>query len=178
MEYRRASYEESCELLRERGLLVAGPSPQVNDHLPQHDDAVLLGIRFFRTLMQEKGGLANLTLPRTFFGRSEISQTSFRNTDLSESNLCWNDFIQVDFSHACLAKSDIRASRFTGVNFTGVDLRGADFRHSFFDGCVFDNAALEGTVFTNSQGKTLSLSLEQRRVIDWRNKPGDEPGGG
>ena len=60
---------------------------------------------------------SHLTIPRTFFGRSEIAHTSFANSDLSESTLCWNDFVDVDFTNACLAGADLRASNYERVRF-------------------------------------------------------------
>ncbi len=68
----------------------------------------------------------NLTLPRTYFGRSQIGPVSFENTDISESTLCWNDFSDVDFTDADLSQCDMRASQFTGVTFVRTNLRYAD----------------------------------------------------
>src|SRR5262245_50280372 len=88
----RLSYEESCRLLQRLRLYsdagTEGVIPPIPDHRPQHDDKAPLGVRFFRTWVGEDD-LENLTLPRTFFGRSEIGPASFKNTDLSESTLCW-----------------------------------------------------------------------------------------
>src|SRR5262249_38818910 len=101
----RLSYEESCKLLQRHGYPDAGAEgaiPPVPDHRPQGDDEEPLGVCFFRTFVGqdiEQGdddeshrNLENLTLPRTFFGKSHIQYVSFKNTDLSESTLCWNDF--------------------------------------------------------------------------------------
>jgi len=84
----------------------------------------MLGIQFFRTYVED-ADLSNLTMPGTFFGRSEITRSSFRNTDLRSSTLCWNDFVAVDFSDACLADCDLRASTFDGCTFERADQRGA-----------------------------------------------------
>jgi BTB/POZ domain-containing protein KCTD9 len=137
-----------------------------------------LGVTFFRTMVSDEVSLDNLTLPRTFFGRSEVRRASFRNTDLTESNLCWNDCRGVDFTGAILAKADMRSSLFADVNFTAGDLRGADLRGSSFERCTFEGALLEGAVLTNDQAATLSLTSRQRQAIDWRIDPGGEPGGG
>jgi uncharacterized protein YjbI with pentapeptide repeats len=72
------------------------PAPPIPQRKPRYDDDETLGVSFFRTRVA--GDLSGLTLPRTFFGRSEIKGASFRGTDLRESRLCWNDFIDVDFS--------------------------------------------------------------------------------
>jgi uncharacterized protein YjbI with pentapeptide repeats len=174
----RPAYEDSCRFLQQHGYLDAGEFPPLPDHVPQYDDSEPLGVSFFRTMVSDEVSLDNLTLPRTFFGRSEVNKASFRNTDLTESNLCWNDFLGVDFTGAVLAKADMRSSLFTDVRFTRADLRGADMRRSSFDRCVFDGAMMNGALLTNDQANMLSLTPEQRQAIDWRNDPGDEPGGG
>lgn len=120
----------------------------------------------------------NLTLPRTFFGRSEISRISFANTDLSESTLCWNDFIEIDFTDADLSECDLRASIYTRVVFVGANLRNADLRHSTFKECDFTDANLTGAKLTRAQGKALLLSEQQKHVSDWQASAGVEPPGG
>lgn len=67
-------------------------------------------MRFFRT--RDEGDHSGLTLPRAYFGRSDINNASLFNTDLHESNLCWNDFTDVDFGESDLSQSDLRASVF------------------------------------------------------------------
>jgi uncharacterized protein YjbI with pentapeptide repeats len=122
--------------------------------------------------------LSGLTLPRTFFGRSEINGASFHDTDLRESNLCWNDFVDVDFSEAVLRSSDLRASLFERVSFVEADLGFADLRRSTFANCLFDRASMLGTTLTRRQGETLSLSSSQLSKISWVDDEGDEPDGG
>ena len=80
---------------------------------------------------------------------------SFRNTDLSESTLCWNDFADVDF--------------------TDADLRAADLRDSIFQGCTFVGADLRGAKLARAQASQLALSPEQQAVVVWND---DEPDGG
>lgn len=174
----RLSYKESCGVLRERGLLDGDEVPPMPDHLPQYDDPEPLGVNFFRTFVGEGDKFDDLSLPRTFFGRSEINDASFKNTDLTESNLCWNDFINVDFSEAILARSDMRASQFENVQFVRADLRGADMRQSDYVGCRFDDALMDGAVLTHDQRDQIELSDAQRAVIDGRDEDGPEPGGG
>lgn len=176
----RLSYEESCRVLQKLGFLDAGADgaiPPMPDHLPQCDDEEPLGVSFFRTFVGE-GDLENLTLPRTFFGRSEIGPLSFKNTDLSESNLCWNDFNEVSFEDADLSGSDLRASVYNSVKFVRTNLRHADLRLSTFDSCDFTNAELQGAKLTREQAEDLGLTDEQRNVIDWQETEGDEPPGG
>jgi BTB/POZ domain-containing protein KCTD9 len=147
------------------------------DRMPQYDDEQL-GVSFFRTFVGEHDDLSNLTLPRTYFGRSEINDALFCNTDLTESCLCWNDFIDVDFSDAVLAHCDLRASNFTRVKFIRADLRDADLRHSSFDDCIFEGALLDRAVLTHSQAEQIKLTDAQRQVIAIANDDGPEPDGG
>ncbi len=172
----RLGYDESCRHLQPRHL-ERGQMPPLPDRMPHADDEVL-GVSFVRTLLQGADDLGNLTLPRTFFGRSEINRSTFRNTDLTESNLCWNDFNDVDFTDALLARSDLRASLFTRVRFDSADLSNADLRQSTFEHCVFTNAMMAGTVLTPAQGRHLSLSARQRAEVAWTDDEGPEPLGG
>jgi BTB/POZ domain-containing protein KCTD9 len=172
----RLTYEESCRLLLRLGCLYAGDYggglPVLPDRRPEPGDDLPHGVSFFRTWLgsgqpfglkasspeHEGGGigehdLENLTLPRTFFGRSEVSYISFSNTDLSESTLCWNDFIEVDFTDADLSEGDLRASIYTRTLFVRANLRNADLRRSTFEECDFTDADLRGAKLTREQGK-------------------------
>ena len=169
----RRSYEDSCGELLARGLIE--DLPPLPPQRPLHDDEAL-GISFFRTLLADED-LSNMTIPRTFFGRSEIRSVSFRNTDLSESTLCWNDFVEVDFTACTLGRSDMRAAMFKTALFTNADLCSADLRRSTFDGCDFSGADLRGAKLTREQGAKLRLSQGQAHSILWQDD-GDEPGGG
>jgi uncharacterized protein YjbI with pentapeptide repeats len=173
----RLNYEDSCRRLH-GSYLKPGVIPPMRDHLPQIDDPAPLGESFFRTFVGAGVDLCHLTLPRTFFGRSEINGASICNTDLTESNFCWNDFIEVDFTTAVLARSDLRASVFERVKFVNTDLRSADMRRSSFHDCDFEGALMEGAVLTPSQRPDLRLSQEQRDEITWINSSGPEPNGG
>jgi BTB/POZ domain-containing protein KCTD9 len=174
----RSNYEDSFRYLQKHGHIRADKQPLLPDRPPRYDDKVLVGVRFFRTLVNNEVALDNLTLPRTYFGRSKIDKASFRNSELSESSLCWNDFLGADFTDAVLAKADMRSSLFSDVSFNRADLRGADLRRSTFNRCIFDGAMLDGAVLTSDQSAMLSLTSAQREAIDWRNDPGSEPGGG
>lgn len=187
----RRSYEESCRLLQRLGYPDAGADgviPPLPDHRPQCDDEAPLGVSFFRTFVGqdiEQGDedvshrdLENLTLPRTFFGRSNVQHVSFRNTDLSESTLCWNDFNEVNFTDAALSGCDLRASIFSEVDFVRADLRNADLCRSSFEACDFTDADMRGAKLTHEQGEEIDLSEQQRQVIDWQDSDGDEPPGG
>jgi uncharacterized protein YjbI with pentapeptide repeats len=172
----RLSYDDSCRALQSQQIIDEGEIPPMPERPPRHDDEVL-GVSFFRTKLAD-AKLEHLTLPRTFFGRSEIRATSFLDTDLSESTANWNDFIDVDFSSADLSHFDFRASVLQSLRFIGSRLVGADFRRCTFTGCDFTNADLTGAKFTKQAAASLRLSSEQQRVIDWQADDGAEPGGG
>ena len=173
----RKTYEESCELLQKLGYLERGDIPPLLDHPPQWDDEEPLGVGFFRTAVT-LGDLANLTLPRTFFGKSAVGPISFKNTDLSESSLCWNDFNEVDFTDADLSRSDLRASIFGKVVFVRANLTGTDMRRSSFLACEFTDADVRGAKLTNKQGEGIAFSDQQRQEIDWEESEGKRPLGG
>lgn len=172
----RLSYEASCVRLQDTHL-EAGVIPPIPDRLPRYDDEVP-GVSFFRTFIGEGIDLGSLALPRTFFGRSEINDVQFTNTDLSESNLCWNNFIDVDFTNAILTGSDLRSSLYVRVKFIAADLSKADLRLSSFESCDFTAARMEGTVITIEQGKALGLSEQQWASIAWTSDNGEKPSGG
>ena len=171
----RAPYAKSCGVLQSKELLEAGELPPLSERPPRHDDEKL-GVSFFRTRLADVA-LDGLTLPRTFFGRSEIRCVSFRGSDLSESTANWNDFIDVDFGSADLSRTDFRASIFQRVSFRGAALRGADLRRTTFRSCVFADADMTGARLVCGLGWLFSLSRSQQAVIDWQS-PGPEPEGG
>lgn len=170
----RKNYADSCVRLMQIGVIDPPPMPE---RMPHIDDEEPLGVTFYKSGLEDADA-SGLTIPRTFFGRSRISRTSFANSDLSESSLCWNDFSDVLFDGANLACCDMRASDFERVSFRQADLSGADLRRSNFDGCNFSDANMRGVVLTNDQGQALSLSSAQKAQIAWTDDPGDEPDGG
>jgi BTB/POZ domain-containing protein KCTD9 len=174
----RLSYDLSCARLRELGLLADSDQAPMPERLPQHDDDGPLGFSIFRMLLADALDLSDLSLPRTFFRRSEINRVSFRNTDLHESNLCWNDFLGTDFTNADLAGSDMRSSQFEQVMFVSTNLDGADLRRSYFVDCDFEGATMKGTALTLEQASKMHLSEQQRNEIDLRGDSGPEPDGG
>lgn len=176
----RLSYEDSYKLLQRLNHLPAstgGTTPHKPDHRPQFDDEDLVGIRFFRTSLVESD-LESLTLTRAFFGRSEIASVTFKNTNLSESTLCWNDFSGVNFSDADLSDCDLRASLFRECSFVRANLRDADLRRSNFKQCDFADANLRGAKLTHKQGEQIHLSEQQKAEVDWQESDGEQPPGG
>jgi uncharacterized protein YjbI with pentapeptide repeats len=174
----RLSYDLSCARLCDLGLLARNERPVMPKRLPRYDDEAPVGFSVVRTRLADALDLSGLSLPRTFFGRSEINRVSFRNTDLHESNLCWNDFLGTDFTDADLARSDMRASLFRQVVFVNANLDGADLRRSSFIDCNFEGTTMRGVALTREQSTTMHLSKAQRAVVDWREDNGPEPGGG
>lgn len=135
-------------------------------------------LEFYRTDIEDGSDLSNLTLSNTFFGRSEVGAVSFYNTKLSDSNLCWNDFVRTDFTECDLSGSDLRASNFTGVKFVNSNLEKCDLRHSNFKDCLFEGANFKNAKLTHEQKIQFSLSDEQIRSINWLDDEGLEPDGG
>jgi hypothetical protein len=175
----RRSLEETWRHLGDTMPRDAEGRPFVPPAMPNHDDEVL-GFSFFRHIVED-GDLSNLTLPRTYFGRSGLERVSFRNTDLSESRMCWNDFKDCDFSEADLTDCDMRASSFESCKFVGAILRGADLRRSSFNGCDFTGADLTGAVA--DEDETIEylydkLTEDQQATMAWHDEPGEEPPGG
>ena len=175
MNDKRKSYAESCAVLKSGGLLEGDAVPELPTRAPRYDDEEI-AVSFFRTSVAD-AVLENLTLPRTFFGRSEVRGVSFRGTDLSESTMNWNDFIEVDFTGTNLTRADLRSSAFDRVRFVDADLKGADLRHATFQNCDFAGADMTGARPSRGELWTFRLSAEQRAVIDWQ-EPGPEPEGG
>jgi len=136
-----------------------------------------MGVNFFREQVRDRIS-RTWTLPRTYFGRSGLKGVRFRDTDLSQSNLCWNDFIDVDFSEAILEACDLRGSLFGRVKFIDADLCAADFRRSSIKACLFDGANVQGAILTRAQGVRIALSEVQRISVDWRDDEGPEPDSG
>jgi len=172
----RKPYKESCQFLKDEQLLESDALPELPEQAPRYDDDQL-GVSFFRTQLAD-ARLEGLTLPRTFFDRSEIRGVSFQGSDLSQSTACWNDFIDVDFGGVDLSGADLRASIFQRVNFRGAFLRGADLRRASFSGCTFTDADLTGAKLCRSLFWFFRLSSAQRRNVAWQSGPGPEPEGG
>jgi hypothetical protein len=172
----RLSYEDSFRVLQREGWEAEGPLVPMLSRAPRYDDEVL-GVSFFRTLV-EGSKFDNLTLPRTYFSRSEIRQSSFVDADLHESVANWNDVEDVDFSRADLSRFDFRGCDLQGVNFDDAVLVDADLRCCGFRNCSFVGADLTRTKITREAGALLPLSAEQRSQIDWQETDGPDPDGG
>ncbi len=170
----RKSYFESCVRLMEVGII---SPPLMPERRPRHDDEEPLGVNFYKSGLED-ADVSGLTIPRTFIGRSQLVRSSFLNTNLSESTLCWNDFSDVRFDQADLSNSDLRASIFERVSFRGAKLAGADLRRSSFLDCDFTDADMVGATLTRDQRERLGLTECQIEQIAWADEPGEEPDGG
>jgi uncharacterized protein YjbI with pentapeptide repeats len=177
MSNERLNYEDSFQALQRLGM-VLGPDeiPPIPPTIPRRYGPEPLGINFIRESVAECS-LDNLTLPRTYFGRSEIRDVSFVNTDLTESALCWNDFVDVDFTDAMLAGSDLRASIFERVRFVRTDLTNCDLRGSSFIDCDFTDAVVCGAKLSQKDDALALLTPDQRALIEILPIGEDPPGG-
>lgn len=169
------SYEDTCRQLIEQGFF--DETPPMPERMPSYGDDTPLGIEFFRGGLEE-ADLSSLTMPRTFFSRSLVAKTSFKNTDLSESCLCWSDFTDVNFEQADLSSSDLRASLYERVSFVSARLDGADLRRSSFADCRFDGASMRGVLLTYAQKPEIGPSMVQAAEIFWTDDVGPQPSGG
>jgi BTB/POZ domain-containing protein KCTD9 len=172
----RLDYEESIAELKRRGFLGDDDRPSIPRNIPSPLDEDPHGVSFFRTHVE--GDLSGLSIPRTFVCRSEVRDCRFVGTDLSESFLCWNDFIDVDFSSAVLRGADLRSSIYTRACFVGADLSRADLRRIAFEDCDFTGALLVAAKVSRSQTKGLKISSEQKKQIELSWFSGEEPPGG
>lgn len=172
----RLSYEDSFRFLQREGWEKEGPVLPMPSAPPRYDDDVL-GLSFFRTLVSE-AKFDRLTLPRIYFGRSEISRSSFVGADLTESVANWNDFEDVDFSSADLTRLDFRGCMLRRIKFNDAILCEVDLRCCGFENCSFRGADMTRAKLTREAGASLDLSETQKQVIDWQEEDGPEPDGG
>lgn len=93
----RQAYHPTCQRPQQLGFLDPGEIPPLPCRMSSTSDSGPLGLRSFRTRASEVK-LDHLSLPRTFFVHSEIANVLFREADLSESCLCWNDFSKCDLT--------------------------------------------------------------------------------
>jgi BTB/POZ domain-containing protein KCTD9 len=150
-------------------------NPFVPSAMPNYDDDIL-GFSFFRHIIED-GDFSDLTLPRTYFGRSGFERVNFRNTDLSGSRMCWNDFTECDFSKADLSGCDMRASRFQDCRFDGTVLCRADLRHSSFEGSSFTEADMSHAIADKNESIDCLTEL-QFATMNLHADSGPEPPGG
>jgi hypothetical protein len=74
---KRLAYGESCRMLQQLGWLAPGNIPTPLQRPPHYDDTVL-GVQFFRAMLT-MAKLEHLTLPQTFFDRSETRSSFSKN---------------------------------------------------------------------------------------------------
>jgi len=184
---KRLSLEKTWQKLEEAGdemPRTESGKPFVPESMPNYDDEVL-GVEFFRTEVED-ADYSFLTLPRTFFGRSELKKVNYQNSDLSESRMCWNDFIECDFSNADLSKCDMRSPNFENCNFSGANLKEADLRCAGMTNCNFTGADVTDVqalpahhLYHRNVGSIEALLTDEQCVsIDWTDDAGEEAPGG
>jgi BTB/POZ domain-containing protein KCTD9 len=181
----RRSLAETWTFLEAEGVSMrrnpAG-EPLLSKKMPHPDDEEIAStLDYFRCGVEDRD-LSNLTIPRTFFLRSSIERVRFVNTDLSGSWMCWNDFIDCDFSGADLSRCQMRASVFTRCRFVEATLSRADLRRSAFEDCDFTmarmNSAKADEDYADSYDLNYELSEKQHDSMIWFDDPGPEPEGG
>lgn len=175
----RLPVEETWRFLKQEGYEPPEDTkgqPAILERMPSYDDE---GDRlsFFKTRV-EGDKLDHLTIPRTFFARSEMVRVGFQDTDLHESRMCWNDWTKCNFTGADLTGCDMRASVFVRCKFVKAVLLGADMRRCTFDRCDFAGAQLAGAQLSRAQAEQLDLSGQQWNDISWQQDDGPEPPGG
>ena len=152
----------------------------IGPKMPAQDDEVLR-FSFYKHVVED-ADLSNLTIPRTFFGRSGFTRVDFRNTDLTESRMCWNDFIECDFRGAGLSHCDMRSSVFTRCQFGKATLQGADLRGAWFEECTFRGAEVWGAIadYVNADETDFDsrLTEKQRKAMEWHEDPATSRTGG
>jgi uncharacterized protein YjbI with pentapeptide repeats len=175
----RLSFEDSYRSLQRQDWLKDGEVPLMPSRPPRYDDETL-GLEFFRTWLDGLKGadLTNMTLCRTYVARSQVSNVSFANSDLTESVWNWNDLVYVDFSGCDLSRVDFRGNHIGRCRFVHAVLTDTDPRCCSFEECEFEGAVMARTKLTRENGRLLKLSDSQKLVIDWQDEDGDEPDGG
>jgi len=174
---KQKTFKQTISHLESLGLIADVNDLRAPERMPQFDDENPTGISFFRTTLVDQD-LSSLNMMRTFFSKSKINNCGFQNTNLNESNLCWNNFKDVNFEGTQLKGSDLRASTFTNVNFSNCDLSDVDLRRSTFKRCSFENARMDRAKINSIATPKLPLSAEQKSVVDWQAIDGLEPRGG
>ena len=172
----RLTYEESCRALQRLGHLQEGAIPPLPDHRPRYDDEGPLGVNFFRTSVRD-GDIENMTLPRTFFGRSDIGPLSFK-TRIVRIYAVLERFQQGGL-HGCqsLQKRPPCLAVLQGA-FRQNRSPKCRLRQLTFAECDFTDAEMRGARLTHRQGRVIVLSTQQREAIDWQESDGSPPGGG
>lgn len=178
----RKSLEDTWNFLESQGKTAPrhlDGTPLIHEMMPNFDDEELRLSYFSYRLENANNG--DLTMPRTFFGRSGFIRVRFANSDLSQSRMCWNDFEECDFSSTDLSGCDMRASKFINCSFIGANLANADLRRSFFKECDFTDADLTNAIVEDEDAEGCVqdwLAKEQCDQIAWADDEGPEPPGG
>jgi uncharacterized protein YjbI with pentapeptide repeats len=178
------TYHESVAVLKDRVEIIGDALPQVTRVPRPGDDTI--GPSIFRMGIED-ADISGLCLPGLYVGRSILTRVTFRATELRLSAFNWSGLHDCDFSSSDLRQADLRSSRFIRCSFDGADLEGADLRGSSFDHCSFVGARFQSALLQRGRAlswlgigrrqESLSLSPEQRALVDWRADAPEAPGG-
>ncbi|MCW3053679.1 MAG: pentapeptide repeat-containing protein, partial [Chthonomonadales bacterium] len=129
---------------------------------------------FFRTQVLGEN-LSYLSLSHTLFGKSEISLTTFRGSNLRRSLSYECDWLDCDLAETELSYANLRTCRFLFCDFSNAKLEGADLRESSFVGCNFTGANLHGVCLDQEYKETVHLSEQQQPQVNWDCPAADDP---
>jgi len=187
----RLSREESVEYLVQTGEWTGADLPADEDEDWEEDESeededdededdgddddeyVSESLDYFRTACWGRHWNC-LTLPRSYFAKTDLERCSFRNTDLSGSRIVVNDIVDCDFREADLTGACL-ASLFVECDFSAATLNGADLRRSTFIDCTFAGASMQGTKLLQEDREALPLSSLQFVDVEWSDDSGPEP---
>jgi uncharacterized protein YjbI with pentapeptide repeats len=92
--------------------------------------------------------------------------------------VCWNDFVNCDFTGGNLSGADLRASVFKKCRFDAANLDGAELRGASFLKCTFSEASLKSAKLTYFQRLRVRLNEMQRPEVAWHWRNPEVPGSG
>ncbi len=136
-------------------------------------DADLSGINLsgadLSQIKLEKTNLSGACLRGTDFVYSDLRSVNLSHADLSHANLRCCYWINVDFSHACMARAVLFESELTDANLFGTNLEAIILIHSCLKGAIkSDPFRIGGAFIWNSMMPDGSMDLGPR-FVDYPN---------
>ncbi len=123
-------------------------------------------------------GATHARLDHVYFGRVDLSGSSFLYAHLASASLRFASFRDANFTGAILRLADARNADLRGARFDRADLRGVDFRGASLSGASFVNSIVDsttrvdpgveliGSVYSDKmsriRGQVVSFSFDQR----------------
>lgn len=83
--------------------------------------------------------------PKVNWSQCDLSNSDFRNVDLSKANLKWSNLSNSDLSGAILKQTDLTTVNLTDANLTNADFTGAVLYNSNLSGAIVDGIKLQNT---------------------------------